>query len=74
MQIIYAKPIHEKITEARLAARKENKEIEKIILTRSEWDKLQRELRGYTTRSRFLINTPAALMFDGIELEVGEEF
>lgn len=41
MRVIYAKPINERLDEAIVEAKKDNKKIEKFVLTEEEFDELK---------------------------------
>jgi hypothetical protein len=51
MKIIYQKTIAEKIRDAVHEAKRDGKCIEKIVLTKSEFDELKREYKLYALRS-----------------------
>lgn len=73
MQIIYTKPISEQIIEAQAEAMRSGRRIEKIVLTRDEFDQLKTEARRDWGVGRKIILTPSVTMFAGVRLEIEEE-
>lgn len=67
MEIIYAKPINQRLDEAIEQARRDERRIEKILLTDEEWRELR---RIYTIQSdtSYKVN---ALYHSGVRIEPG---
>lgn len=67
MKVIYKKPIVEMIDDAIIEAKKNNKDIEKVVLNQEEWE----ELQDFITRCCIFIPPPKGdFMFGGVKIEV----
>lgn len=84
MKVIYEKSIAEKISDARVKARIEGRQIERIELNRDEYDQLHEYCTFSAGRRYILLDRRARrwtevakgdrlLTFDGIALHKGEE-
>ncbi|WP_019406207.1 hypothetical protein [Stutzerimonas stutzeri] len=75
MRVVYRKTMTEQLFEAIAKAKRENREIEKFILTRAEVDRLERENCPDLIRPRHqMVKYSTGIVFCGIQVEVEEDF
>lgn len=75
MRVIYRKTMTEQLFEAISKAKKENREIEKFVLTASELERLERENCRELIRPRHpMVKFSTGTVFCGIQIEVEEDF
>lgn len=74
MKVIYKKLLMEQINKAIVEAKKENREIDKVVLTPEEFDRLRAELtyHGSFVLPRRLVNTSEGCFFNSVRVEVEE--
>jgi thiamine biosynthesis lipoprotein ApbE len=75
MRVVYRKTMTEQLFEAIAKAKKENREIEKFVLTASELERLERENCRELIRPRHhMVKFSTGTVFCGIQIEVEEDF
>ena len=75
MRVVYRKTMTEQLFEAIAKAKKENREIEKFVLSNAEMERLERENCREMLRPRHpMVKYSTGTVFCGIPVEVEEEF
>lgn len=69
MKVVYRKKMTELLEEAICEARRQNKEIEKFLLTTEEMDRLDRETRMVARYRTPMVQYPSGVLFKGIPVE-----
>jgi len=74
MRVVYRKTMTEQLFDAISQAKKENREIEKFVLSTAEMDRLKVENhRDLLCPRHQMVKYSTGIVFCGIQVEVGEE-